>query len=295
MPKQFNASILLSCENHPDAISRVNEFFVLHKLEICNLQHFVLDDQLAIRVEWNLNKKWTNSESFKVEFSEVARKLNGDVQVNFEDRTKSVGIITSTYTGSILELIHRQELTQSSEINEHQFMPLKISFLISDSNEIREFADRQGIPFFLISNDAEAKHIEKSHLEIISRYSPDIVGISRVEECFSVQFLKSISCPMLRVKLSPLASMVDDVSTHTNEDYYQLGVKLIGATARFESADVGNGVIVAQDTVRLNSSATLADINNACNDVEKSVFCQAISKVASNKVYINNKKTIIFD
>ncbi len=169
----------------------------------------------------------------------------------------------------------------------------ELACIVSNHETLAEDAERYGIPFYHIpvtkANKAEA---EADQLRIVHEHGARLVVMARYMQVLSDNFLKQAGCPVINIHHSFLPAFAG------GKPYPQAharGVKLIGATAHYATADLDEGPIIYQDVTRINHRNSVPDLVRKGRDLEKSVFAQAIRLHLDNRILVYNNKTVIFD
>ena len=132
---------------------------------------------------------------------------------------------------------------------------------------------------------------EKQQLEIVRRYSPDLLGLAAYEQPLSAHFLGQVDAIAFDVRRSFLVSGSHKLSLSS---FYQQGIKLVGASSRVVSADVDAGPIVEQAVQHLSEDANLIEFTESVHQIEQRVFCQALIKLLQHKALLTKKRCIVF-
>jgi formyltetrahydrofolate deformylase len=120
----------------------------------------------------------------------------------------------------------------------------------------------------------------------------DLLVLARYMQILSPEFLEAIGAPIINVHHSFLPAFPGSKPYH---QAYTRGVKVIGATAHYVTAELDAGPIIAQDVARISHRHTVADLIRRGQDLECSVFAQAIRSHLENRVLVYNNKTVVFD
>jgi len=116
--------------------------------------------------------------------------------------------------------------------------------------------------------------------------------LARYMKILSAKFIRDAGCPIINIHHSFLPSFV---GAKPYQMAYDRGVKLIGATSHFVTAELDQGPIIEQDVERVLAGASVADMIKMGRDIEQKVFARAMLKVLEHKAIIYKNRTIIFD
>ena len=127
---------------------------------------------------------------------------------------------------------------------------------------------------------------EEEQLKVIQSYGCELVAMARYMQILSDDFLARLALPVINIHHSFLPAFAGGKPYH---QAHSRGVKLIGATAHYATADLDEGPIIHQDVTRINHRNSVEDLVRKGRDLEKSVFAQAIRlpQVLSPSLYLN--------
>lgn len=169
----------------------------------------------------------------------------------------------------------------------------ELACIISNHDVLAEEAARYDLPFFHVpvtkANKAEA---EAEQLRIVHEQEINLIVMARYMQVLSNDFLNGAGCPVINIHHSFLPAFAGGKPYH---QAHNRGVKLIGATAHYATADLDEGPIIHQDVTRINHRNSVPDLVRKGKDLEKSVFAQAIRLHLDNRILVYNNKTVVFD
>lgn len=278
------ASLLFSSTDEVGIIASLANFFSERDLNISRYAEYTDDGQFFSRLEWARNDRWEDEAAFSAEFCSVAKLYNATFDVRFMDRVQSLGLFVSKQAHALIEILNKYEAGY--------FPNVEISFIVGNDASMQRIADRHGTPFFYIPTDVDVSEYEKKQLDIIHRYKPDYIGLARYMKILSADFIDSVECPIVNIHHSFLPSFI---GAKPYQMAYDRGVKLIGATSHFVTADLDQGPIIEQDVGRVIPGASVHDMIKMGRDIEQQVFARAMLKVLEHKAIIYKNRTIIFN
>ena len=171
-------------------------------------------------------------------------------------------------------------------------LPLDIRAIISNHREFYQLAASYNVPFhhIAVSKDNKAQ-AEARQLEIIEAEGAELVVLARYMQILSDGLCQQLSGRAINIHHSFLPSFKGA------KPYYQAhdrGVKLIGATAHYVTADLDEGPIIEQDVTRVDHSKTVDDLTAMGRDTESQVLARAVKWHSEHRVLLNGHKTVIF-
>jgi len=277
------ASLLFCCPDQVGIIASLANFFAQRGLSISRYAEYTDDGQFFSRFEWQLNDRWEGEGEFANEFSQLADQYQAVFDVRFKSRSQSIGLFVSKQPHALIEILNKAEA--------NYFPNLEIQFIVGNDQSMQHIADRHAVPFFYISTQGDAIEYEHKQLDIIHRYKPDYVGLARYMKVLSAKFIDSAGCSIVNIHHSFLPSFV---GAKPYKLAYERGVKLIGATSHFVTADLDQGPIIEQDVARVGAGASVEDMIKMGRDIEQKVFARAMLKVLEHKVIVYKNRTIVF-
>jgi formyltetrahydrofolate deformylase len=171
-------------------------------------------------------------------------------------------------------------------------LPVEVRAIVSNHREFYQLAASYNIPFHHLPVTAATKdQVESRQLEIIESESAELVVLARYMQILSNDLCNKLAGKAINIHHSFLPSFKGA------KPYYQAhhrGVKLIGATAHYVTADLDEGPIIEQDVVRADHSKTVEDLTAMGRDTESQVLARAVKWHSEHRVLLNGHKTVIF-
>jgi formyltetrahydrofolate deformylase len=171
-------------------------------------------------------------------------------------------------------------------------LPLDVRAIVSNHREFYQLAASYNVPFHHIpvgkDNKAQA---EARQYEIIQAEGAELVVLARYMQILSDDLCRKLSGRAINIHHSFLPSFKGA------KPYYQAhdrGVKLIGATAHYVTADLDEGPIIEQDVTRVDHSKTVEDLTAMGRDTESQVLARAVKWHSEHRVLLDGHKTVIF-
>jgi formyltetrahydrofolate deformylase len=169
----------------------------------------------------------------------------------------------------------------------------ELACVISNHNDLAAEAERYGIPFHHVPvTKATKAEAEAEQIRLVHEYGADLIIMARYMQVLSENFLNNAACPVINIHHSFLPAFAGG---KPYQQAHKRGVKLIGATAHYATADLDEGPIIHQDVTRINHRNAVPDLVRKGRDLEKSVFAQAIRLHLDNRILVYNNKTVVFD
>ncbi|PKO65382.1 MAG: formyltetrahydrofolate deformylase [Betaproteobacteria bacterium HGW-Betaproteobacteria-16] len=171
-------------------------------------------------------------------------------------------------------------------------LPLDIRAIISNHRDFYQLAAGYNVPFHHIPVNAATKpQAEARQLEIIQGEGAELVVLARYMQVLSNDLCRELAGKAINIHHSFLPSFKGA------KPYYQAhdrGVKLIGATAHYVTADLDEGPIIEQDVARVDHTDTVEDLTALGRDTESQVLARAVKWHSEHRVLLNGHKTVVF-
>jgi formyltetrahydrofolate deformylase len=169
---------------------------------------------------------------------------------------------------------------------------LDIRAIVSNHRDFEPLAASYGVPFhhILMSKDGKAQ-AEAQQLAIINAEGAELVILARYMQILSNEMCQALAGRAINIHHSFLPSFKGA------KPYYQAhdrGVKLIGATAHYVTADLDEGPIIEQDVARADHSDTVDDLTARGRDTESQVLARAVKWHSEHRVLLNGHRTVVF-
>lgn len=172
-------------------------------------------------------------------------------------------------------------------------LPGDLVCVVANHADLQADTEHYGLPFHHIPVTAQNKaDAEAEQLRIFAEARVDLVIMARYMQVLSSAFLNKVGCPVINIHHSFLPAFAGGKPYH---QAFARGVKLIGATAHYATADLDEGPIIAQDVTRITHRHGPEDLVRRGRDLEKAVFAQAIRWHLEHRILVYDNKTVVFD
>ena len=192
-------------------------------------------------------------------------------------------LMVSKFGHCLYDLLHRWRSGQ---------LPVEIVGVASNHDDMRSFVEWNGLPYHWLPVTKDSKdRQEDAIIDLIEREAVDLVVLARYMQILSPEFCGVLSGRAINIHHSFLPSFKGA------KPYFQAharGVKLIGATAHYVTADLDEGPIIEQDVERVNHSLSAEDLTAVGRDVECVVLARAVRWHVEHRVLTNGHKTVVF-
>ena len=182
-----------------------------------------------------------------------------------------------------------RDLMYLLELNE---LPIEIPLVISNHEDLRALVESHGIPFMHLPVATSAKADQENLIqEQIKKLKIDFVVLARYMQVLSSEFCASLPGKIINIHHSFLPGFKGAKPYHQAHDR---GVKIIGATAHFVTADLDEGPIIEQDVAHVTHSSTPEELIALGRDIERRVLAKAVKLYAEDRIFVVGHRTVIF-
>jgi formyltetrahydrofolate deformylase len=171
-------------------------------------------------------------------------------------------------------------------------LPIEIPLVVSNREDLKQLVESHGIPFMYLPIDAGNKVAqEKVLLAKVKELQIDFVVLARYMQILSAEFCNAMPGKIINIHHSFLPGFKGAKPYH---QAHERGVKIIGATAHFVTADLDEGPIIEQDVAHVTHSSTPDELIALGRDIERRVLAKAVKLYAEDRIFIVGQRTIIF-
>jgi formyltetrahydrofolate deformylase len=165
--------------------------------------------------------------------------------------------------------------------------------VVSNHSDLKGAAAGYGLPFHLIPVEPGSRAAAEEALGALLRtLDVELVILARYMQVLSAEFLESFGKPVINIHHSFLPAFAGGKPYH---QAHERGVKLIGATAHYATAELDDGPIIQQDVARVTHRHGVPDLVRKGRDLEKTVLAQAVRWHLDSRILVYGRKTVVFD
>lgn len=286
-PQLPTAILLMHCPDQKGLVAAVTDFLHRNNGNIISLDQHVDREagRFFMRVEWELSDFSIPEEKIDDFFGTlVGKRYNMEWQLHFTQRKPRIAIFVSKMSHCLYDILQRY---MSSE------WAVDIPVIISNHDNLKYIADRFDIPFeiFPITKERKAEQ-ERAEIQLLRERGVDFIILARYMQILSDDFVSEFPNRIINIHHSFLPAFKGARPYHSA---FERGVKVIGATSHFVTADLDEGPIIAQDVMRVSHKDSVRDMVRKGKDLEKVVLSQAIWLAIQHKVLPYRNRTVIFE
>jgi formyltetrahydrofolate deformylase len=171
-------------------------------------------------------------------------------------------------------------------------LPIEIPVVVSNHEELRSLVESHGFTFIHLPVTAATKAAqEKELLALVEKHSIDFVVLARYMQVLSNEFCAALPGRIINIHHSFLPGFKGAKPYH---QAHARGVKIIGATAHFVTANLDEGPIIEQDVAHVSHTSTPDDLIALGRDIERRVLAKAVKLYAQDRIFIVGERTVVF-
>ncbi len=282
------AILLLHCPDEQGIISEVTKFITDNHGNIVYLDQYVdrEDGMFFMRLEWELEKFTIPREKIEDIISTLyAKRYNMEFNLYFNDDKPRMAIFVSKMSHCLYDLLARYK---AGEWN------VDIPCIVSNHEDLRYVAEQFDIPYYVwsIKKDHSNKaEVEAAEMELLKKERITFIVLARYMQIISDEMINKYPNHIINIHHSFLPAFVGAKPYH---QAWERGVKIIGATSHYVTAELDAGPIIEQDVTRISHKDTPDSLVLKGKDLEKIILSRAVTKHIERKILTYHNKTIIF-
>lgn len=281
-----NAVLLVVCPDRTGLVAAISDFVFKHRGNIVDSdQHTDLETgTFLMRLEWELDSFQLDRAQLKQSLQELAKPFQMQFQLFFGDQRPRMGILVSKYRHCLYDLLVRHALEE---------LEVDIPLILSNHDDLEEVARHFGIPFAVVQVETEHKAAaEQRQLDLFKQAGVDFLVLARYMQILSPEFVSAYPNAIINIHHSFLPAFIGGRPYH---QAYARGVKLIGATSHYVTAELDNGPIIEQSVTRVSHRDRVEDLIRKGRDQEKLALAFAVRMHVEHRVACYNNKTVVFE
>ncbi len=280
------AILLIHCPDRKGIVAAVTTFIHQHEGNIVYLdQHVDPEEQVFfMRIEWELDHFKLAIDQIACEFEKsIAGKYAMTWNVHFSWEQPRMAVFISKLSHCLFDILSRYQAEE---------WKVEIPLIISNHPNLESVASRFGIDFYCIPKNKETRlEKEKEEMKLLKRYGIDFIVLARYMQILSPQFVNEYTNRIINIHHSFLPAFPGGKPYHSA---YARGVKIIGATSHYVTADLDAGPIIEQDVSRVTHRDSVQEMIRIGRDLEKIVLSRAIHAHINRKILVYKNRTIVF-
>jgi len=282
---QRRYTLTASCPDRVGIVARVAGFIADNKGWILETSHHADDDtqRYFMRIEIKADSLPFDLAEFRRRFQPIAEEFQMDWRITDSAAKKRIVVLVSKQEHCLYDLLARW---QSKELD------VEIPCVISNHETFRGFVEWHGIPFHHVPAGPDNKREANAEIaRLFEQAQGDVMVLARYMQVLPPELCEKYPGRIINIHHSFLPSFVGAKPYH---QAYLRGVKLIGATCHYVTAELDAGPIIEQDTVRIDHGDTVEDLVRYGKDIEKAVLARGLRYHVEDRVLLNGNRTVVF-
>ena len=284
-----HAILLIHCPDQAGLIAQVTEFVHKNRGNILSLDQHVdrAAGQFFMRVAWDLDGFLIPSDKIDDYFHTLIGQPYGmEWQLHFTRHRPRVALLVSKASHCLYDLLQRHSTGE---------LDCDIPLIVSNHEQLEYIAGRFDIPFHCLPRGGNAgeKVLQERRLNaLLLEQGIDLVVLARYMQILSNDFCQRWPHRIINIHHSFLPAFK---GARPYQHAHERGVKLIGATSHYVTADLDEGPIIAQSVAPVSHHHEVADLKRIGKDVEKRVLAEAVYLHLQHRILPFGNRTIIFN
>jgi formyltetrahydrofolate deformylase len=280
------ATLLVGCPDRKGIVASLAQLLYGHGANILDSdQHSdPVEGQFFQRIRFDLSTLTTDRVSLESGLREVAERFKMDWRLAYGNRVRRVAIFVSKHTHCLYDLLIRYRAGE---------LACEVAMVISNHPDAAAIARHFDVPFHHLPVAADTRpQQEAAAVELVERAGVDLIVLARYMQVLSPEFVARFASRIINIHHSFLPAFV---GANPYRQAYVRGVKMIGATSHYVTADLDQGPIIEQATIRCSHRDSVDDLVRKGKDLEKQVLAAAVRWHLDDRVLVYAGKTVVFD
>lgn len=210
-------------------------------------------------------------------------KFSPTLRIRPTDRKPRALVLVTKESHCLRDLLYLLELGE---------LPIEIPVVVSNHEDLRGLVESHGFKFAHLPVTAATKSAQEAELlALVEKEAIDFVVLARYMQVLSNEFCASLPGRIINIHHSFLPGFKGAKPYH---QAHARGVKIIGATAHFVTADLDEGPIIEQDVAHVSHTSTPEDLIALGRDIERRVLAKAVRLYAQDRIFIVGDRTVVF-
>ena len=276
--------LVISCPDQPGIVAAVSRFLFTSGANIVRSDQYSTDPSggtFFLRMEFTLGAE--GREDFSERFGlQVAEPFGMTWRLWDSARRKRAAVLVSRYDHCLQDLLWRWRRDE---------LGADVVQVISNWEDLREAVEAFGLPYHHVPVEKSRKKEAETQLLELLRDSCELVVLARYMQVLSPGFLEHVGVPIINIHHSFLPAF-EGAAPYARAK--ERGVKLVGATAHYVTAELDGGPIIEQDVVRVSHADSVAELTRVGAEIERTVLARAVQWHCEDRVVRHGNTTVVF-
>ncbi|KAL6157972.1 hypothetical protein ACJQWK_07948 [Exserohilum turcicum] len=275
--------LTLSCPDKAGIVYAVTGLLAKENLTILDLQQFSDPDSKTFFMRVHFGHA-ADVSALHASMAQLASDMSMTYEIRAVEAKPKVLIMVSKIGHCLNDLLFRVKSGQ---------LKIDVPLIVSNHAEFAELARNNGIEFHHLPVTKDSKEQQETQiLDLINKHNIELVVLARYMQVLSPRLCSEMSGKIINIHHSFLPSFKGAKPYH---QAYERGVKIIGATAHFVTADLDEGPIIEQRVARVDHALSPKQLVEEGSNVESQVLAAAVKWWSEKRVFLNGQKTVVFN
>jgi len=275
---------LIQCPDQKGLVAGITSFFAERDFNILHCEQYtdVQDGQYFMRVKLEGDTR-LDTKHLEAQFSSFAKKIGLTWSVHYSDKPYRVALLVTRASHCPYDLLLRELEGE---------LKCDIPVIIGNHNDLEGMAKQFDKPFYHLPISRDTKPQQEAQINtLLDEYKIDLVVMARYMQILSKQFVEQHSGRVINIHHGFLPAFQGAKPYH---QAYDRGVKIIGATSHYATADLDEGPIIEQGVERVMHGNNPDDLVMIGKDIERLVLARAVKAHIEHRIIISGRRTIVF-
>ena len=281
-----NCVVLISCPDQVGIVAALTAFVFEHGGNIVDLQQHTDRDEAAFfqRVEFELDRFDLDRNQIEPALAPIVDRFRMRCAVRFTDVRPATAILVSREGHCLHDLLNRGRTGD---------LATDVAVVVSNHPDHAEVAQWYGVPYHHVPVTEDTKAQQEAHVtDLLSAAGVELVVLARYMQVLSPTFVDRWPAQIINIHHSFLPAFQGAKPYH---QAHKRGVKLIGVTAHYVTAELDDGPIIDQDVVRVSHRDDTDALRSRGRDLEVAALARAVQAHLQHRVLVYGRRTIVFD
>ena len=275
----------INCPDQRGIIAQFTGVLYDHGANVLNLEQHVEPDAklFFMRIHADLSNMEISEDALHEILMAQVKKMNAKIQFYYPENRQKMAIFVTREAAPLYDLLIKH---QSGEL------PCEIPCILSNHQDLKNTAKQFNIPFHHLPLSPETKSDQENAVrEIIKKENIDLLVLARYMQILSSAFVTDYQGRIINIHHGFLPAFKGN---NPYRKAWERGVKMIGATAHYVTADLDEGPIIEQDVVSVNHQHSVKEMVQGGRDIERRVLTSAVKAHLEHRIILDGRRTIIF-
>ncbi len=282
----MRAVLVIQCPDRPGIVAAISTFLFQRGANITDLDQHSSEDESGVyfmRLEFQDDRLDVSLEELGSRFgAEVAARFGMEWRLRSLDRRPRVAVLTSRHEHALLELLWQWKRGD---------LRAEVTQVISNHPDLGPAVAGFGIPFACVPTPREARGEAEAAMLGLLEGRTDLVVLARYMQILSREFVARFPSRIINIHHSFLPAFA---GADPYRQAFERGVKVVGATAHYVTAELDAGPIIDQDVARVTHRDSVEDLKALGRDLERRVLARAVRWHCEERVLVHGNKTVVF-